>query len=190
MTTTETRRALKGQEHTQSRIVEGIDVVVTEDPSFSPVQREYLRNRWLHEVSYFAKATRRSRRLHFFVSVVAVASGALTACAAGLNVFFDNQSIRWLIAGMGVITAISTGLSTRFQDWENWKRRSMTLERLKSEGRMFLLLSGPYQEFSSAGEAFKTFAQNLEGIVKEYKTEFFAKRPDQETPRDSGREKR
>jgi hypothetical protein len=86
---------------------------------------------------------------------------------------------------MGVITAISTGLSSRFQDWENWKRRSMTLERLKSEGRMFLLLSGPYQKFSTLGDAFKTFASNLEAIVKEYKTEFFTKRPDQEPQKDS-----
>lgn len=185
MTTTEAQNALSGQEHTRLGVVEGIDATVIENPAFSQEQREYLRNRWLHEVSYFARATPRSRRLHFFVSIVAVASGALTACAAGLNVFFDDRLIRWLIAGMGVITAISTGLSTRFQDWENWKRRSMTLERLKSEGRMFLLLSGPYQKHTSLGEAFKIFVPNLEAIVKEHKEDFFTKRPDQEPQKDS-----
>ncbi len=115
MTTTEAQSVMSGPGRARRGIVEGIDVSVIENPAFSPEQQEYLRNRWLHEVRYFAKATRRSRRLHFFVSIVAVASGASTACAAGLNVFFDDRLIRWLIAGMGVITAISTGLSTRFQ---------------------------------------------------------------------------
>jgi hypothetical protein len=165
---------------TQAEVVEGIGVDIIKDTSFSSEQREYLRNRWLHEVRWFAKATRRSRRLYLAVSVVAVFSGALTACTAGLNVFFDDRSIRWLIAGLGVLTAISTGLSGRFQDWENWKRRSMTLERLKSEGRMFQLLAGRYKTFPTRGAAFSSFAENLERIVKEYKTEFFAKRPDQQ----------
>jgi len=163
----------------QAEVVEGIGVEVLHDASFSPEQREYLRNRWLHEVCWFAKATRRSRRLHLAVSMVAVFAGAITACTAGLSVFVDERSIRWLVAGLGVITAISAGLSSRFQYWDNWKRRSMTLERIKSEGRMFMLLAGRYKTFSTRGQAFRTFAETLERIVEQYKTEFFAKKPEQ-----------
>jgi len=165
---------------TQANVVEGIGVVGIQDASFSPEQREYLHNRWLHEVSFFARATRKSRKLYLVATMVAVFSGALTACASGLNVFLDERSIRWLIAGLGLITAISTSFSGKFQDWENWKRRSMTLERLKYEGRMFLLLAAHYRSFPNRGEAFKDFAQNVEQIVKEYKTEFFAKKADQQ----------
>ncbi len=164
---------------TQAKVVEGIGVSVLNDPSLSLEQREYLQNRWLHELQWFAKATRRSRRLYVAGSIAAVISGALTACAAGLNVFFDESSIRWLLAGLSVISAVSTGLSSRFKDWDNWKRRSMTLERLRSEGRMFQVLVGRYSRFTTKGDAFKPFAEAVERIVKEYKEVFFARKPQQ-----------
>ena len=51
-------------------IVEGIDARVTEDPSLSAEQQEYLRNRWLHEVNSFPSATRRSRRTYYLLGIV------------------------------------------------------------------------------------------------------------------------
>jgi hypothetical protein len=74
----------------ESAIVEGIGIDLIHDKAFSGKQREYLRNRWLHEVQWFARATRFSRRFYYTVSTITVITGALTACTAGLNVLFPT----------------------------------------------------------------------------------------------------
>lgn len=158
--------------------IEGIDLsVIEDDSSLDGSQRENLRNRWQHEVRYFAQATRRSRRLHYWLGVVSIVSAAFTGILAAVGASADASAVRWAAAVAGFVAAISTGLLTFFSPWENWKLRSMTLEDLKSEGRMFLGLFGTYKEFPDHGSAFKLFAANVEEIVRRHKRTFFSKQP-------------
>lgn len=96
---------------------------------------------------------------------------------AGVSINSTSELNRWILAGLGLVSALSTGLLALFQSWSNWKRRSTTLERLKSEGRKFLVQTGVYKSHLSHQEAFDMFVLRVESIVAEHKTEFFSKEP-------------
>ena len=143
--------------------------------------REYVERRWLAEVKWFAAATRRSRRTYFSLSVTTLISSALTALLAGVSVSAQSEQLRWVIAFLGLISAISTGLLSLFQASPNWKRRSITLERLKSEGNQFFTRAGRYSSIAGQ-ECFGLFVGRIEDIIYAHKSEFFAK--ESESPPD------
>lgn len=158
-------------------LVEGVDVRLFDGLALSAEANEYLRNRWLGEVRWFAASTRLSRRLYLWFSGLSLVSSSLTAMLAGISLNSNNEAIRWALAGLGLASALLTGFLALFQSWSNWKRRSTTLERLKSEGRQFLLRAGAYSVHLSHQEAFTAFVLRVEIIVAEHKTEFFSKEP-------------
>ena len=159
-------------------LVEGIDRTLLSRLDLSVEAQEYLIHRWLGEVQWFAKATRRSRQAFFWLSGISLVTSSSIALLAGITINSASELNRWTIAVLGLISAISTGLLTLFQAWPNWKRRSMTLERLKSEGRQFLVRTGDYKSYACHQDAFTDFVQRVEMIVGEHKMEFFSKSPD------------
>jgi len=160
-----------------STLVEGIDTKVLATLHLSIEAQEYLANRWLGEIRWFARATRRSRRIFFWLSGTSIVSSSLTALLAGVSINSSSELNRWILAALGLVSALATGLLALFQAWSNWKRRSTTLERLKSEGRQFLVRVGAYKSHLSHQEAFDAFVLRIESIVAEHKTEFFSKEP-------------
>ena len=160
-----------------STIVEGIDTKIFCGLHLSIEAQEYLANRWLGEIRWFARATRRSRGIFFWLSGTSIVSSSLTALLAGVSINSTSELNRWILAVLGLVSALSTGLLALFQSWSNWKRRSTTLERLKSEGRQFLVRTGAYKSHLSHQEAFDAFMLRVESIVAEHKTEFFSKEP-------------
>jgi hypothetical protein len=161
-----------------STLVEGIDTKVFAGLHLSTEAQEYLVNRWLGETHWFARATRRSRRIFFWLSGTSIVSSSLTALLAGVSINSTSELNRWILAVLGLVSALSTGLLALFQAWSNWKRRSTTLERLKSEGRQFLVRTGAYKSYLSHQDAFDAFVLKVEAIVAEHKTEFFSKEPE------------
>ena len=159
-------------------LVEGIDAKIFGGLQLSPEAEEYLANRWLGEIRWFARATRRSRRIFFWLSGTSIVSSSLTALLAGVGINSTSELNRWILAVLGLVSALSTSLLALFQAWSNWKRRSTTLERLKSEGRQFMVRAGAYKSHVSYQDAFGAFVLKVEGIVAEHKTESFSKEPE------------
>ena len=178
MSTTPSSSNQSNAVQTASPMLEGIDPIVFKNLQLPDEANEYLRNRWLREIFWFARATRRSRRIFFWLSGASIVSSSLTALLAGVSVNSTSELTRWVVALLGLVSAISTGLLALFQAWANWKRRSTTLERLKSEGRQFLVLTGEYAAYQTHQEAFVAFVPKIEAIIAEHKTEFFAKSPE------------
>lgn len=140
--------------------------------------REYVERRWLSEVNWFAKATRRSRRSYFALSVTTLVSSAFTALLAGFAAGAQSDELRWIVAILGLISAVATGLLTLFQASPNWKRRSMTLEQLVSEGNQYFTHAGRYASIALGRTDLAVFVERIEGIVYAHKSEFFAKDPE------------
>lgn len=138
----------------------------------TPQQEEYLCQRWGNEIAWFAERTRKSRQLHFAISWVPILVGALTACFATIGVAADYPVFRYATAIFGLLTAVTTGIAGLYRPEESWVRRSMTLERLKYEGRMLNLSAGPYRGVERE-LAFKQFAEAIERIVSEHKNVVF-----------------
>lgn len=160
-----------------SKIIEGIDKSFIQGGSFSELQREFLENRLMHEISWFAKATRRSRNLYFSLSVVSISTTSLTALVTTANALSDKAIFEWVGAGLALLASLSIGLFALYQPWDNWKRRSLVLESLKDECRRFLLNVEPYKEFSDTDERFAKLFNEVQSIVYSYKTGYFSKAP-------------
>jgi len=160
-----------------SKIIEGIDKSLIESGSFSESQREFLNNRLMHEISWFARATRRSRNLYFSLSVVSILTTSLTALVTTANALSDSKIFEWIGAGLALSASISIGLFALYQPWENWKRRSLVLETLKDECRRFLVNVEPYKESSDKDEGFATLFNEVQSIICSYKTGYFSKAP-------------
>ncbi len=160
-----------------ANIVEGIDSSLIENQKFSEELKEFLNNRWLPEVKWFARATRRSRKLYFLLGIASIISASLTSVVSSASALSDIDQLKWLGALLSFVTLISIGLFGLFKPWENWKLRSLILEQLKNEGRMFLASIGPYKNIESSSEAFELFFSEIQDIVSKYKTDYFGKKP-------------
>ncbi len=156
----------------------GFDPSAFDGLHLSKQAHEYLFSRWLGEVRYFTRATRSSRRKFYALTLISICASSLAAVLAGASVVGSSEGTRFLIATLSLLTALSTALLALDQSWSNWKRRSMTLERLRSEGRLFLLQAGHYKAYQAHQDAFDAFALKVEAIVHEHKTEFFSKEPE------------
>ena len=86
---------------------------------------------------------------------------ALIPFAAG---FIDSEKmwINYLIASLGVLTAIFSGLSALFEFQEKWDEYRTTSETLKHEKYLFKTKYGPYDE---DGEIFKLFVSRIENLI-------------------------
>jgi len=160
-----------------SEFVEGIDKTLIESGSFSESQREFLNNRLMHEISWFAKATRRSRNIYFTLSVISIVTTSLTALVTTANALSEYKILEWIGAGLGLSASISIGFFALYQPWENWKRRSLVLENLKDECRRFLVNVEPYKEMSNKDESFEKLFNEVQSIIYGYKTGYFSKAP-------------
>jgi hypothetical protein len=156
-----------------SILIEGIDARVFDEVCRTEKQREFLRNRWLHEVAYLAKVTRRSRMIYYGLSLLSLGAAVGTSFVAALSVSLAIDGVRWLTAALGLLTAVSTGLFGLFKPWENWERRSLALEQLKFEGRMFAIRGAHYKAIAEPDIAFNTFAEAVEKIVSDNKSRYF-----------------
>jgi hypothetical protein len=157
--------------------LEGFDLSITSGLGLSKQAEEYLGKRWAGEIRWFRKATRRSRLLFFWLTGISIVSSAITSLLAGVTVYSRDETYRWVVAIISLVTTVATGMGALFQTWANWKRRSLTLERLTSEARMFFVLSGGNKDYKDHSAAFPSFAEKIEQIVREHKTEVFAEAP-------------
>jgi hypothetical protein len=164
-----------------SESLDGFDLSIVSGLGLSKEAEEYLYYRWAGEMRWFTRATKRSRLLFFWFTGISIASSAITSLLAGVTINFDDERVRWAVALISLVTTLSTGFGALFQTWANWKRRSLTLERLKSEARMFFVLSGASKEYESHSAAFPKFAEKIEQIVREHKTEVFSEAPNVST---------
>jgi Protein of unknown function (DUF4231) len=137
------------------------------------------------------------KRAYYTLSLLMIGLSASTAFVAALGISASSTEVRSMVAVLSLLTAITTGVIALLRPLENWTRRSVTLERIKFEGRMRALSAGPYRDLEP-GEAFRRFAENIERIVSEHKDIVFRelttqhmqrKAPRRELPFSPGRDR-
>jgi hypothetical protein len=150
--------------------VVGIYLSIIQDARFKVHQQKLLEDRWLKEVNWFGNSARRSKWKFEALNWTTIILGALTSVIAGVNVAADAHFIRWLVLIATVITTSSAALASTYR--ERWKRYSMTVERLRSEGTTFLSRSGTPDD-----AAFEKFIEAINQILREHKADAFAEQP-------------
>ena len=149
-----------------------------------PVQRAYLSDRWLSEISYLSSSARRAQRWHERIRMLIVVGGVAITALAGLNLSndttqpFESLGFSWavtvsdILCGMifllGLLVAVAAALEGSFRWGERWRHFHQQSELLRGEGWAYLELSGPnYERFRTHAEGFRTFVMRAENAIQQ-----------------------
>jgi hypothetical protein len=110
-----------------------------------PLQKEFLRRRWLDQVGWLENRAASSQRWYNRMRLITIVGGIIIPAPIGLNVSGEaSQRIRWTVFGLGLVVALAATIEGFFHFGDRWPRYRRTAELLKSGGRQFFQLSGPY----------------------------------------------
>jgi hypothetical protein len=135
-----------------------------------PVQREYLRMRWLDQILWMEKRATESRDRHYQLRVTAILGGLLVPVLVGLTPVEGDKStlnvFRYTTAGLGAIVAVASAIDQFFSYGDRWRNYRRSAELLKSQGWQFFQLSGPYSKSTNHETAFSMFAGQVEEVIQ------------------------
>jgi hypothetical protein len=133
-----------------------------------PIQRTYLKQRWLSELTYLSASARRHQRFHYLLQVIIIVGGVTIPALVGLRVGVESN---WtgIAQGaafvLGLVVAIAAALEGFFRWGDRWRHFRLRHEQLMAEGWAFLELAGVYARFDSHQAAFKTFVTRTEDKI-------------------------
>jgi hypothetical protein len=135
------------------------------DSELSAAAKEYLRTRWLRQVTWWEMRAAHSRTMFHSLRVIGLFATIVVTALAGIAVATDPPAwIRWSTVILGAIASISVGVETIFQFGDTWREKRRVVEKLKVEGWRFLSGVEPYNRESKA--AFGLFAAKVETIIE------------------------
>ena len=135
----------------------------------SDLQKQFLRSRWLEQISWMGGRARDARNWYYRLRLTAIIGGIIVPILVGLNTS-DNKNfasyVRWGTVGLGAVVAISSAVEEFFHYGDRWRHYRHTTESLKTQGWQFSQLSGLYSGYKSHQEAFPNFATQIEDILQ------------------------
>jgi hypothetical protein len=101
---------------------------------------------------------------------VVIVGSALIPALVGLRELEQFRDASWMFSVASVLVslliAMCAGLESLFGWGDIWREKRMAAELIKSEGFSFLQLAGGYARFETHQEAYKTFAQSVEDLIR------------------------
>ena len=140
-----------------------------EELGLSQIQRTYLQERWLGQLSYLGTAARAAQRRYFTLRLVAILGGVTIPALVGLNVGQDGERwVQWLTFGLGLLVAAAVAVEEFFRFGDRWRHYRLQSELLRGEGWAFLQLAGPsYRRYASHADAFRLFVARAEETIRQ-----------------------
>jgi len=129
-------------------------------------QRDFMRDRWWDQIIWMDATARRCQQWHRRLRMIAIVCGvlapALVSATLGSNLAGYDDYVRLGAIVTGLLVAISAATEELFRFGQRWRHYRQTSERVRSEGWMFIALSGPYRKYETHAEAFQAFARSVE----------------------------
>jgi hypothetical protein len=140
------------------------------------VQKTYMRDRWLDQMLWMDMKADDNQRPYNNLRRTALIIGAIVPALISLSLpeyITAISGFGWLEFGLKIVTiilsiivAVSTAVEQFFNYGERWRHYRKTAELLKIEGWSFITLSDRYEHMKSHDQAFKTFAERSEMLIK------------------------
>jgi hypothetical protein len=151
-----------------------------------PLQKEFLRRRWLDQVRWNDGRSVGTQRWYRLLRLVTILGGVVIPALVGLNVSGAfSARIRWTVFGIGLVVAVAAAIEGFFQFGERWSHYRSAAELLQSEGWQFFQLIGRYNDFTTHAGAFGRFAAQVEAVIQQdvdaYFTTVVTEQPQQAT---------
>lgn len=135
----------------------------------TPTQKDYVRDRWLSQTRWASRKAAGAQRWHRILRLTTIVGGVLLPALVGL----DEPGLDWVVFGLGLVVALTAAVDGFLHFGDRWPHYRRMSELLKSEGWQFFELAGPYAAAPTHGEAYRTFALNVETLVRDDVDEFF-----------------
>jgi hypothetical protein len=133
------------------------------------LQKAYLRDRWLDQVTWLGRSARRNQRRHYTLRLITILGGVAIPALVGLEINNARAAdVRWLTFALGLLVAAAAALEEFFRYGERWRHYRRHAELLKAEGWAFLQLVGPaYTNVDTHAEGFRTFVSRVEDTMRQ-----------------------
>ncbi len=120
---------------------------------------EYIQNRIDDQINWYSKKSQLNQKWFKRLKIVEIASAAIIPFLAGIGPAFPYYQI--VVGSLGVIIAVSAGISSVYKFHENWIEYRTTAETLKHEKYLYLAKCPPYEGDDSFGK----LVQRAESII-------------------------
>lgn len=141
---------------------------VIETLELSDLQKQFLRSRWLEQISWMGTRARNARNWYYRLRLTAIIGGIIVPILVSFNISDRNVALflRWGTVGLSGVVAISSAVEEFFHYGDRWRHYRHTTESLKTQGWQFSQLSGLYSGYQSHQEAFPHFSTQIEDILQ------------------------
>lgn len=136
----------------------------------SKLQKHFLRSRWLEQVLWMGRRSKKARNWYYGLRLTTIIGGIIVPVLISLNAgdkSLDEKTIRWFTIGLSGIVAVSSAVEEFFHYGDRWRHYRRTAESLKAQGWQFSQLSGFYKSHKSHQDAFPDFADRVETILQQ-----------------------
>ena len=124
-------------------------------------EEQFMRDRVDDQFGWYRKKSGRNKKYHMFFSSIIVVSGALIPLVAGYSEW-NSQFDGLLVACLGVLTAMATGIAALYKFQEKWLSYRTAAEALLREKILYQTRTRAY---AGNREAYALFVSNVEDIL-------------------------
>ena len=122
-------------------------------------QEQYLQERVEDQITWYGEKSQLNKKWFKFLRITEIVGAAIIPFLAGIGSSIPYYSV--IIGTLGVIIAISAGVSAVYKFHENWLEYRTTSETLKHEKYLFQTKCRPYDQEDS----FSLLVQRVEGLI-------------------------
>ena len=129
-------------------------------------EEEYLKNRIDDQIGWYGKKSTTNKKYYLWSNALIIIFAALIPFILNFDTIL-NVETKFIVAALGVFTAVFTGVSALYKFQEKWTTYRITSESLKREKHLYLTRTSPYNREANA---FNLFVSNVEGLMNSEQT--------------------
>jgi len=129
-------------------------------------EEEYFKDRLNNQIDWYDGKSQTNQKWFKRLRLLEIVTAAIIPFLAGIGTKMPYNSI--IIGVLGVIIAVSAGLSALYKYHENWIEYRTTSETLKHEKYLFQAKCSPYD----SEDAFCKLVQRVEGLISKENTQW------------------
>jgi len=127
-------------------------------------EEEYIEGRLNDQISWYSKKSQTNQKWFKRLRLIELVAAAIIPFLAGIGESIPCNSV--IIGSLGVIIAVSVGLTTLYKHHENWMEYRTTSETLKHEKFLFQTKCSPYDK----DDSFCKLVQRVEELISKEHT--------------------
>jgi len=123
--------------------------------------KEYIEQRLDNQIAWYSKNSQKNQQWHKRLQILQIFSAASIPFLP--SVIGDTPALNITVGALGVLIAVTTGISALYKFDEKWTKYRTTAETLKHEKFLYLTRAAPYE----GADAFSLLVQRVENLISQ-----------------------